>query len=335
MSPLLSIVWKRRRHWFEVLACLLVATPLAAQIPAQNLIAVTTTPGPSEPEFKMVKRVDEVNLRFTVTDNGGHLKNKLSPDDFDLFDNHQPPARIHYFQQQSTLPMRVGVLIDVSASVAPQFKFEQKAAHVFLEKVLRPGVDEAFVVSFDNHVRLLQDWTSDPKSALQKVHELHAGGETALYDAVVFAAEKLRTHTGGLVTRPVIILITDGDDNASKSLMYDAQQAAARAEAILFALSTNDLRPDYYPKGEAILELLSRSTGGSILPAREKSQLSRAFRQVEQTLGSEYILGYQPAALQPDGSFRVVEIRPHKTGLHVHTRRGYYAPLETQAQQPF
>ena len=72
-----------------------------------------------------------------------------------------------------------------------------------------------------------------------------------------------------------MFLITDGDDNSSKSILYDAQQAAARAEAILFALSTKVIGPDYYPKGEAVLDLLSGSTGGRILPAQESSQLGR------------------------------------------------------------
>jgi Ca-activated chloride channel family protein len=313
----------------------LAAIAAAAQQPAQNLVEVNTVTTAAGDEFKIVRRVDEVNLRFTVTDGGGHFKNKLSATDFELFDNHQPPAGLHFFQQQNTLPMRVGILIDVSASVAGQFNFEQKAVRVFLEKVMRPGVDEAFVVSFDNNVHLLQDWTSDPKSALRQVRGLHAGGETALYDAVVYAAEKLRRRTTDQVTRPVIILITDGDSNSGKALMYDAQQAATRAEAILFALSTNRPQADYYPRGEAVLELLSRSTGGSILPAHENSQLRHAFQQVEEALRSEYIVGYQPAALKLDGSFRLVEIRPRKSGLRVHSRRGYYAPLESKLQPTF
>lgn len=303
-----------------------------AQAPMANLVAVTSTPGSADANFKIIKRVDEVNLRFTVTDGGGHFKTKLQPGDFELLDNHQPPAGIHYFQQQSTLPMRVGVLIDVSGSVANRFKFEQKAAKVFLDRVLRPGVDEAFVVSFDSEVHLLQYWTSDPKNALEKVHELRAGGDTAMYDAVVYASQKLRRHANELVTRAVIILITDGDDTASKALMYDAQQAATRAEAILFALSTNEFSQDFYSRGEAVLELLSRATGGSILPAHENADLSHAFRKVDEALRNEYVLGYRPAGLKLDGSFRPVEIRPRLSKLHVHTRRGYYAPRDSGLQ---
>ena len=318
-----------------VLLAIGTGTSATAQQNQSGLLAATTAPAYDNPEFKIVKRVDEVNLRFTVTDSHGHFQNQLTPEDFQVLDNHQPPAAIRFFQQQSTLPMRVGILIDVSGSVASRLKFEQKAASVFLQKVLRTGYDEAFVVSFNEKAHLVEDWTSDPRTAFNKVHALQAGGNTALYDAVIFACDKLRKRPAEVITRPVIVLITDGDDNSSKSILYDAQQAAARAETILFALSTNIVGPDNYPRGEAVLELLSRSTGGRILPARANSELKSAFAQVEQALRSEYVLGYQPAELKLDGSFRPIEIRPHKSNLQVHSRRGYYAPLEAAIKQPF
>jgi VWFA-related protein len=135
---------------------------------------MTTAPAYDNADFKFVKRVDEVNLRFTVTDSHGHFQNQLTAEDFQVLDNHQPPAAIRYFQQQSTLPMRVGILIDVSGSVALRFKFEQKAASVFLQKVLRPDYDEAFFVTFDQKVHLLEDWTSDSKTAFDKAHPLRS-----------------------------------------------------------------------------------------------------------------------------------------------------------------
>jgi Ca-activated chloride channel family protein len=318
-----------------VLLAIAAATLAAAQQNQSGLLVLPVTSAHPNADFKIVRRVDEVNLRFTVTDSHGHFQNQLGPQDFQVLDNHQPPEAIHFFEQQSTLPMRVGIVIDISSSVASSFKFEQKAASIFLQKVLRPDYDEAFVVTFDEKVRLLEDWTSDPKTALNKVYALRAGGNTALYDAVVFACDKLRDHPADVITRPVIVLITDGDDNSSKSLFYDAQQAAARADVILFALSTNVVDSEHYPKGEAVLDLLSRSTGGRILPAHGSWQLGHAFAEIEQTLRSEYVVGYQPAHLKLDGSFRVVEILLRQANLRVRSRRGYYAPLETTIEKPF
>jgi VWFA-related protein len=325
------------RHGLSLLVLLAVGTaqPALTQQNQSSPLAVAAAPDDESSEFRIVKRVDEVNLRFTVTDSHGHFQNQLTRDDFFVLDNHQPPAAIHFFQQQSTLPMRVGILIDVSSSVASRFKFEQKAAGVFLKKVLRPGYDEAFVVTFDNNVHLLEDWTSDPETAFKKVHALHAGGETALYDAVIFACDKLRQRPADVIARSVVILITDGDDTASKAILFDAQLATAQAETILFALSTNDVAVGNYPKGQAVLELLSGPTGGRILPAHESFELAAAFAKIEQSLRSEYVVGYQPADLKRDGSFRPVEIQPLKSKLQVRTRRGYYSPRETPIDQPF
>ena len=316
---------------------LLVAGTASFVIAQQNQgpLALTATPASESPEFRLVKRVDEVNLRFTVTDSRGHFQNQLTSEDFSVLDNHQPPAAIHFFQQQSTLPLRVGILLDVSSSVAPSFKTEQKAASVFLQKVMRPGYDQAFVVTFDKNVHLLQDWTSDPQAVFAKVRGLQAAGDTALYDAVTFACNKLRQKPAEMIARPVIILITDGEDTASVASLLDAEQVAARSEVILFALSTNVVTPGYYPKGEAVLDLLSGPTGGRILPARESFQLANAFGQIEQALRSEYVVGYQPADLKPDGSFRPVEVLPLKNKLQVRARRGYYAPKETAKDQSF
>ena len=321
------VLWPRL--FLLVLLSVSTARFVIAQQNQSGTLAAIAVPPDETPEFRIVKRVDEVNLRFTVTDSHGHFQNQLSSDDFSVLDNHQPPAAIRFFQQQSTLPMRVGILIDVSSSVASRFKVEQKAAGAFLQRVMRPAYDEAFVVTFDGKVHLLDDWTSDPTTAFAKVHTLRAGGDTALYDAILFACEKLRQHPADSIARPVIVLITDGEDTASKATLYDAEEAAARADVILFALSSNVVGPGYYPRGEAVMDLLSGPTGGRTLPAHESSQLAHAFVEIEQALRSEYVLGYLPADLKRDGSFRPVEIRPLKAKLQVRSRRGYFAPHET------
>src|SRR5512143_54087 len=105
--------------------------------------------------------VDEVNVVFTVSDSSGRFVNQLSLNDLDVLDNRHAPERISYFQQQSDLPLRVAVLVDQSGSVAERLAFEKKAAITFLRTVLRPEVDQAFVVGFANRVVLYQDFTND------------------------------------------------------------------------------------------------------------------------------------------------------------------------------
>ena len=271
------------------------------------------------------KRVDEVNLAFTVTDKKGRFISNLDANDFQVLDNHAPPQQLRFFQQQSDLPLRVALLIDASDSIKHRFQFEQNAASEFLKDIVRPGKDKAFVVSFDGRVHQVHDFSDDVRALAKAVKSIKAGGNTALYDAVIFACNRLRNAPETQITRRAIILITDGMDTASRTFMHDAQEAAARAEVLVFALSTNDLIVDPYPKGEAVLDLLTGPTGGHILPARDESQLTKAFRQIEKALRNQYALGYQPANFDPDGKYRPVEVIPVKHGLKVQCRKGYFA----------
>ena len=272
------------------------------------------------------KRVDEVNLAFTVTDKKGHFISNLGATDFEIFDNRLPPHGLTYFQHQTDLPMRVALLIDASDSIKYRFKFEQDAASVFLKKILRPGKDMALVVAFNSRVHLVHDLSDDVAALGKAVKHIRAGGNTRLYDSVTFASQRLNASPPD--ARRAIILITDGEDTQSRALMYDAEQAAIRAEVTMFALSTNDLAMDPYPKGEAVLDLLTAPTGGRILPARSEWQLKKAFEMVEKALRDQYALAYQPSDFKPDGSYRRVEVLPRKQGLKVQCRKGYYARRE-------
>jgi Ca-activated chloride channel homolog len=276
----------------------------------------------------ITKRVDEVNLIFTVTDSKGHFVSALPSDAFQLLDNHQPPRAMGYFHPQTNLPLRVGLLIDESDSIRGRFKFEQKGASLFLKKILRPDVDQAFVVGFDGTVNLAADMTGNIEQLAKGIHSLKSEGETSLYDAVIFACDKLRQQGESRVTRRAIILISDGVDTKSKAILRDAEEAAARSDVVIYALSTNNLEETRHPKGDAVMDLLTEPTGGHILPAREEDDLKHAFVEIEKALRSQYAVGYHPADFTPDGSFRSIQIMARKKGLKVQCRKGYFAPVD-------
>jgi Ca-activated chloride channel homolog len=274
--------------------------------------------------FTIQKNVNEVNLVFTTTDSKGRLQPNLRESDFRLLDNRVPPDAIRYFQHQSDLPLRVGLLIDNSDSIASRIRYEKKAAGAFLKNVLRPGVDQAFVVAFDNHVNLLHDYTDDARALLKSVDGMRPGGYTRFYDALISAADKLRDKNETMVTRRVLIVISDGVDTASRALMHDVQDAAIRADASIFALNTTYLSGQY-SKGEAVLDLISLATGGHVLRAHDESNLKKAFVELQKTLRSQYTLGYVPSGFQADGTFHVVELVPNNPKLRVQCRHGYFA----------
>lgn len=318
-----------------ITVCLFVSViSLCAQVSAQssaiasNLLASASTTTDTPPaDFVFQKSVDEVRLLFTVVDHKGKFISNLKQEDFQLLDNRQPPEKINSFQQETDLPLRVALVVDISGSVTNRFKYEQGSAIEFFKKILRPSIDKALVIGFDEKIHLAQDLTNNIDALKTAVNHLKPHGETALYDAVIFASEKLRTESEK-GTRKIIVLISDGENNSSRAIMADAQQAALRAEAPIFTLSTNDVQAYGYTKGEATLELLSRYTGGELIAAHYKDQVAHAFKQVEQALRSQYALAYKPAEFNRDGRYRPVALTARETKFNVECRHGYYATKE-------
>jgi VWFA-related protein len=322
----------RRGHKFFALIllqgflCVLWGNYCASQMMATASPVTTSVSTEPEPVTTIRKRVDEVNLLFTVVDNKGRFVNELTLDDFSLLDNQRPPEKIRAFQKETDLPLRVALLVDISGSVTSRFKFEQKAVSEFFKKIMRP-TDKAMIVGFNQRVHLVQDLTSNVPALAAAVHSLKPEGETALFDAIVFACDHLRKNSEP-ETRRIVILISDGLNNTGLRLMHEADEAALRAEVPIYTLSTNQFRHGEYSKGEAVLELLSRYTGGELLPAQEAKQVGRALRQVEDALRSQYVVSYKPAEFEPNGRYRSIALTTRKAKLKVECRRGYFAPRD-------
>jgi len=281
-----------------------------------------------DPDFTISKQVDEVSLILTVTDSKGRFVDNLTADDIKILDNHKSPEKWNYFQARTNLPLSVILAVDISSSVRDRLHFEQQAASAFLQRILRKETDEAAIVAFGSTVQEKRaSMTSDTKSLNAMIRSLQAGGETAMYDAIILASHRLRAERRKAVVRPVIILITDGVDTASKATLKQAEEAAVRSEAAIFALDANSIY-ETNPKGRLVLEKLTRETGGFVLSARENSDLKGSFSAIEKILRCQYALGYPPPGLEADGGFRSIEVTTGKAGLKTHARNGYYAPAK-------
>src|SRR2546423_3603368 len=161
-------------------------------------------------------RTDEVNVVFTVVDKHGRFVRDLTQGQFRILDNKLPPRQIVKFEAQTNLPLRVGLLIDASTSIRDKFKFEQQAAMEFLQGTIKSQTDKAFVLSFDETWELTQDFTGDTDKLTTGVRMIKPGGSTALWDAIYWACrEKLLKEHETIPVRRAIIVVSDGDDNAS------------------------------------------------------------------------------------------------------------------------
>jgi Ca-activated chloride channel family protein len=318
------------------LAGLSAVAQVAGQSPSSAYVATTATAIPAgssaadDPQDTVLtirKRVDEVNVLFIATDKHGKFVRNLTQNDFNFLDDHKPVQSIVNFKRETDLPLRMGLLIDVSGSVHTRFDFEQDAANSFMQHVLRAGFDKAFVMGFNSTHQVTQDFTDNVDRLSAGVRSLHDGGGTALYDAVYDACrEKLLKESSDRPMRKALILLSDGDDNQSEHSLAQAVEMAQRSEVIIYAISTDD--SGLILRGDKNLERLAVATGGRAFFPFKMKDIKNSFAAIEDELRSQYVVSYHPADFNADGRFRSIEILALKKDLQVRARQGYYAPRQ-------
>jgi VWFA-related protein len=270
--------------------------------------------------------VNEVSVVFTVTDKHNHYVKDLTRGDFKVVDDQRPVEDIRSFRREKDLPLQVGLLIDASNSIRDRFKFEQESAIEFLNDIIRQRYDQAFILGFDEGAEVTQDFTDDTSALAKGVRALRPGGGTAMYDALYYACrDKLLKSSQTSSVRRAIILVTDGDDNASHVTREEAIEMALRANVIVYTISTNF--PSGGP-GDKVLQRISDATGGRAFQPFQLEQVADAFQQIQDDLRSQYELSYRPKDFVHNGKYRTIEISSLKKGLKVRSRNGYYAPAE-------
>jgi len=287
--------------------------------------------------------VNVVNLFFNVKDKHGTLIPDLKRDDFKVIEDGRQQT-IKYFTAETDQPLTLGILIDSSVSQQRVLPMEQEVGAAFLNEVLRPK-DEAFVISFDVNVDLLQDFTNSSRllrTALNQA-KINGGGGcggvpglgggpvpctnpkgTLLYDAVYLAGhDKLSSEVG----RKAMIILTDGEDQGSQETIRQAIEQAQKADSICYVLLIADR--GFYGmggySGDRAMKELAQETGGRVIEVGNKPEkLKQAFDQIANELRTQYSIGYTPTNAKRDGSFRRVEVKT-KEGFKVQCRSGYYA----------
>lgn len=284
----------------------------------------TVKPDTKNPDdYTVSKKVDEVNVIFTVTDKHGKFIKDLKKDDFSVLDDKRPADAIRNFAAQTNLPLRVGLLVDASNSIRDRFKFEQEAAIEFLNQIVRP-TDEAFTIGFDSTTEVTQDFTNNTELLAKGVRMLRPGGGTALYDAVYRACkEKLMAHPDKTTVRRAIILLSDGDDNQSRVTREEAIEMAERAEVVIYAISTNLADKG---RGDRELQRMAEATGGRAFFPFKIEEVANAFSDIQEELRSQYAIAYKPNDFVADGRYRSIDIETKNNKLKVRSRKGYFAP---------
>lgn len=285
------------------------------------------TPDDDQSVLTIKRRVNEVNVLFIATDKHGKFVRNLNERDFNILDDHKPPESILAFRRETDLPIEMGLLVDVSGSVNSRFAFEQDAATGFLQHVIRPGFDKAFILGFNGRSQYAQDYTDKVSLLSGAVKRLQNGGGTAIYDAIYRACkEKLLSEKPDHPVRKALIIISDGEDNQSDVSKAQAIEMAQRAEVIIYTISTDD--SGLILRGDQVLQQLADATGGRAFFPYKMKDISHSFAAIEDELRSQYVVSYKPSDFDADGRYRSIEITSLKKDLQVRARRGYYAPRQ-------
>jgi Ca-activated chloride channel homolog len=287
-----------------------------------------------------------VHLVATVMDRRHEFVTDLDQADFKVLED-GTPQEIRYFGRDTDLPLRIGILLDTSNSIRPRLEFEKEAANDFLQHVIRRNKDLAFLMTFDNEPEVIQDYTGDLALLSDAIRKQRAGGGTALDDAIYRAAEKLSNPPlpkgPNPEVRRVLIVISDGDDNLSDHALSESVEAAIRAEAAIYCVSTNTdwlaidgdkPRKMHVEGGDKVLEEFADQSGGRVFYPYKVDDLAQSFVDIGTELRSQYFIAYSPSNPQSTGKYRKIDVQTDRKGLNVRTRKGYYATSPTVPPSP-
>ena len=262
-------------------------------------------------------QVNRVVLYATAREDGGDhgFVVDLKKENMVLKEDGEVQQIIDFYLEER--PVTLAVILDSSGSMQPALGTVHAAASRFVEAL--DGEDRALVIDFDEKVYLLQDLTSS-KDLLQKaITSTSALGGTALYDALHASYRRIR----GIEGRKAIILLTDGDDTASKFSFKRVLDEAKISDVIIYTigLGTNVLDLDL----RRVLKTLAEETGGRPYFPDKVSELQGVYEEIATELKSQYYITYEPSNSRWDGRWRKIELKAPKMDVDIRTRSGYYA----------
>ena len=282
-------------------------------------------PSSAGTQGRLEVNVVQVPLVVTVTDNKGQLITNLNKTDFRIYEGNRL-QKIDSFSREADLPLSIALLIDQSSSTIDNLEFERAAALDFFNSTVKRRKDRAMVIGFATDAHLLADFTDDPADFAAGLKKLSAGGGTAVYDTLYLAAQQKLSKEEGQ-RRKLIILISDGDDTASRYTLSQAMDRVQRHDALIYAISVNrasDTNSAERDRGDKAIRQMVDETGGRAYFPTALYQLTAEFKKIEEELRSQYTISYTPT--NPfDGTYRKVRVETVDKKYKARTRAGYVA----------
>jgi Ca-activated chloride channel family protein len=272
----------------------------------------------------------EVQLHVTVLDTSGRPAQNLKKEAFRVLEDGVPQTITGFRHDDPAVS--IGLLIDSSASMFDKREAVEKAA-LDLVRLSNPK-DEEFLVDFNSRAYIDQDFTSSVDKLRQELRYVNAKGGTAAYDAVMASANYLSKH--GKNTKQVLVLITDGEDNASRTSMMDMIRRVQGLEGpviycvgLLFGEDTDKAESR---RARTLLEEVANQTGGAAFFPRSLKEVDKIASIVAEDIRTQYTIGYRSTNPPSNGGYRAVHvdaIGDENQKLTVRTRSGYQPKAAT------
>ncbi len=306
------------------------ASQTASSIPASSVATGVAQPVPGQPGqkpaddqsgvFVFKAEVREVILHATVVDEQRRLVTNLDRSAFTAFENGVPQVTTSFHRED--VPVAMGIVIDNSGSMREK-RDQVNQAVLDLIRAGNPH-DETFVVNFSHDPYLDQDFTSNVDLLRTALKKVSAQGSTALYDAIVASAVHLKNDPR--VERKVLLVITDGRDNASQETLQEALHRLQQENGpTLYFIGL--LGDELQKSDTGALQNLAEVTGGVAFFPKRLDEVDDITRTVARDIHSQYTIGYKPTN-HSNAGYRAIEVRalaPGHRKLTVRTRSGYYA----------
>jgi Ca-activated chloride channel family protein len=300
--------WMRARLsicWALIGAALCVAQTKDKELPPETTFRVGTdlvqlNVSVFDPNYKVIRGLPQ--SAFTVLENGGKQE-------------------IAVFRNED-VPVSMGLIVDNSASMKDKRERVVSAA-LAMVKASNPD-DEVFVVNFSDEPELTQEFTSKPDVLEKGLRTVQSRGETAMRDAMLMAMQHLRSRAKR--DKRVLVVITDGEDNASVASQQRLIEFAHQNNAIVYGIGLlGGEQPDAAARAKGRLEELTNATGGRAWFPPDVSAMAAITAEIAHEIRNQYVVGYTPTDTTKDGKFRKVTVEVNVPGAIVRTRAGYYA----------
>ncbi len=287
---------------------------------AASLLAVPTAA--QQGKFKV--STNTVAIYATVTDADKRLVPDLVEEDFEVYDNGKLQTLTSF--DNKPLPITVVVMLDSSGSMTLALDLVKAAAEQFLLRMLPD--DQGLVGAFNDKIQFLPDAVTGSRDELiRSLKNLDFGYPTRLYDAIGESMSQLK----GIPGRKVVLVFTDGDDNASKVGAGQMTDRARDEDVMIYSVGLENV---YFNGQQRVrsspdrgLRRLSEETGGGFFLLKKTDELGPTFTRVAQELHSQYVLGFTPQTL--DGKIHKIEVRLKKPAMTARARKSYVASTES------